>query len=408
MANPEKNSAVVLKAEGVSKKFASNLKTSMRYGFRDFIGASLGLNLAAEDLREDEFWAVNNASFELKKGDRLGVLGLNGAGKTTLMKVLSGILAPDAGKVSKQGKVMPLFAFTSGMNPLFSGRENAYLKGAVFGMNRALLDQNMEAIIEFADLEEHIDSPFGTYSSGMKARLAFSVAVHANFDLLIIDEGLAVGDIGFRTKAYKKLDELSNSIATISVAHNPNILARVSNKIMVMDHGKIIHQCSDVGRAIDFYYDHFLSENSPQKNEVKHSGFGKIIKDVALHCHRKEGIPVIKHGDGLKISIQLDTHKLPAKAQVVVHFHDANKEPLAIAESLAKAFAVDPNQGKKVIEVTFESLQFKPGVYSVSAAVNKGEHFEVFEKLNSIEKLQVVGDFRSHAPIQLLPHWKKI
>ncbi len=406
MNQSQNHTDTLLEVENVSKKFVAQLKRSMQLGMSDFLGSVMGKKIDSTRLRKDEFWAVKNVSFQVKRGDRLGVLGLNGAGKTTLMKMLCGIYCSDEGTITSFGKIMPLFAVTAGMNPLFTGRENIYLKAAVFGMSKAEVNQKLDAIIDFAELAAHIDSPFGTYSSGMKARLAFAIAIHAQFDILIIDEGLAVGDLSFRTKAYKRLDEISQSIATISVAHNPNILARVSNRIMVMNQGEIIHESHQVGEAIDFYYDKFLTQKTTSEitDNIKPAQ-GEILRKVELLCDRKEEVALLKQGQPLTIQFTINTNKLPNKAQLVVHFHTAEREPLAIAESKLTSFFLEAQQGEIVCKAQFASIQFKPGIYTLHVAVNRGEHFEIYEKLNHVDQLQIIGDFRSHAPLQLLPEW---
>jgi lipopolysaccharide transport system ATP-binding protein len=191
---------ILVTVTGVGKKFSTHLKKSMWYGLLELMQTAIGLNVTKKELRDKEFEALHAFSFELKRGDILGILGVNGAGKTTLLRLISGIYAPDTGEIEVKGKVVSLYAATLGMHPMFSGRENVYVRAAMYGLSKEETTKRMQDIIDYAELENFIDAPLGIYSSGMRARLGFAIAVHADADVIIIDEGLAVGDVAFRGK----------------------------------------------------------------------------------------------------------------------------------------------------------------------------------------------------------------
>jgi len=194
-------SETLIRVENVSKKFCRSLKKSLWYGMRDLSKEVLGRRHGGDgELRPDEFWSVNDVSFELKRGECLGLIGPNGAGKSTLLKMLNGLIKPDQGRIEMRGRVGALIELGAGFNPILSGRENIYVNGSVLGLAKEEIDQKLDEIIEFSELDEFIDSPVQNYSSGMKVRLGFAVAAHMKPDILLIDEVLAVGDIGFRTK----------------------------------------------------------------------------------------------------------------------------------------------------------------------------------------------------------------
>ncbi len=392
----------LIKLEGVRKKFCTNLKRGMWYASMDLLKQALGIKIASHKLRVEEFWAVDDINLEVHRGERLGIIGLNGAGKTTLMRIIAGIYNSDAGSSTVNAKVVPMFAAGSGMNPLFTGTENIYLKGAVFGMTRAQLDERMNAIVSFADLEEHIHAPFGTYSSGMRARLGFSIALHSDFDVLIVDEGLAVGDQKFRAKAFKALDALPDDKATISIAHNPNLLARVCDRIAVMQHGKLIFESREVSEAIDYYFDHYVAQKSGVDSGASH---GKIITSVATDSPISRGIPTVNHNGELCVKLEVNTDELPDDGQVAMQFYDRSRMQVAAVASKQANWFVKRGSGMVNITVKFNHFQLRPGIYWVSVALNRGAHFEVFEKLNFALKFQVLGDHRSEAPIQLMPNW---
>ena len=161
--------------------------------------------IKGETIRFNEFWALKNINFELQKGDRLGILGLNGAGKSTLLKVIAGVYKPTTGKVTRNGHIAPMIELGAGFDPNYTGRENIFLYGSVLGFSRSFLEEKYDEILEFSELGEFIDVPIKNYSSGMKARLGFSIATVVEPEILILDEVLSVGDAKFRKKCEKKM-----------------------------------------------------------------------------------------------------------------------------------------------------------------------------------------------------------
>ncbi|MCL4144984.1 UNVERIFIED_CONTAM: hypothetical protein GTU68_031669, partial [Idotea baltica] len=230
---------VVISVDGVSKKYCKDLKKSLRYGFTDIVRQTLGQRTQG-DLRKEEFWAVKDVSFTLRRGECLGLIGHNGAGKSTLLKIINGIISPDEGSITIHGRTGALIELGAGFNPILTGRENIFNNGAVLGFSRAELDSKLEEIIEFSEIGEFIDTPVQNYSSGMKVRLGFSVAAHLEPDLLLIDEVLAVGDVGFRIKCYNKIANLLESAAIILVTHSMPQLSKISNSILLIDKGEIL------------------------------------------------------------------------------------------------------------------------------------------------------------------------
>src|SRR3990170_2258915 len=193
---------IAIKVEHVSKKYCKSLKNSMLYGVNDIARNSLGFSSHSERLRNGEFWAVDDVSFELKKGETLGIIGPNGAGKTTLLKMLNGIFWPDKGKITVRGRVGALIEVGAGFHPLLTGKENVYVNAAILGMTKKEVDKKFNDIVEFAGIGDFINVPVKFYSSGMFVRLGFAVAVHCEPDILLIDEILSVGDAKFRAKCY--------------------------------------------------------------------------------------------------------------------------------------------------------------------------------------------------------------
>ena len=229
-----------IKVEHVSKKYCKSLKRSMFYGVKDIGRNTIGLSSHPDRLRKDEFWAIDDVSFEVEKGETLGIIGPNGSGKTTLLKMLNGIFWPDKGKITMKGEVGALIELGAGFHPLLTGKENIYINAAILGMNKKDVDEKFEDIIQFADIGDFIDTPVKFYSSGMFVRLGFAVAVHCDPDILLVDEVLAVGDTSFINKCYKRLHEIkSEKNATILiVSHNLFILERFCDNGIFFNHGK--------------------------------------------------------------------------------------------------------------------------------------------------------------------------
>lgn len=230
---------IAIKVEHVSKKYCKSLKRSMLYGIKDIGRNMLGLSSHSDKLRSSEFWAVDDISFELKKGETLGIIGPNGSGKTTLLKMLNGIFWPDKGKITVKGRVGALIEVGAGFHPLLTGRENVYINAAILGMTKEEVDEKFDSIVEFADIGDFIDSPVKFYSSGMFVRLGFAVAVHCEPDILLVDEVLAVGDKEFNIKCYQKMHEIKKRGATvILVSHNEYTIREQTKNCLYIHDGK--------------------------------------------------------------------------------------------------------------------------------------------------------------------------
>lgn len=240
-------SETLVKVEGVSKKFCRSLKKSLWYGMQDLGREMTGLRHGGDGhLRADEFWAVEDVSFELKRGECLGLVGHNGAGKTTLLKMLNGLVKPDAGQIQMRGRVGAIIALGAGFNPILTGRENIYVNASVLGLSKREIDERLDEIIEFSEIKEYIDMPVQSYSSGMSVRLGFSIATTIKTDVLILDEVLAVGDENFQAKCFKRIGELLANSAVILVSHQAHHIKKNCDAALLLERGKCVaHGASD-------------------------------------------------------------------------------------------------------------------------------------------------------------------
>ena len=230
----------------------------------------------------NEFWADRDVTFSLEKGDMMGIIGTNGAGKSTLLKAISGIMIPTEGKVRTRGTIAALLELTSGFDGDLTVRENTYLRGALLGYTRKFMDDMYDQIIEFAELQDFQDRPFKQLSSGMKSRLAFSIACLVNPDIIILDEVLSVGDGAFRKKSYDKMQEiLKSGVTGILVSHSVGQVRDMCNKILWLDHGKQVAFGSDVKMLCDAY-EHFMA------TKVLPEGEDEIRAAAEAWCNSKK------------------------------------------------------------------------------------------------------------------------
>ena len=202
----------------------------------------------------EEFWALNGINFEIKEGDRVGIIGRNGAGKSTLLKILSRITEPTAGRVKIKGRLASLLEVGTGFHPELTGRENIYLNGAILGMSRAEVRSKFDEIVSFSEIDKFLDTPVKRYSSGMYVRLAFAVASHLEPDILIVDEVLAVGDVAFQKKCMLRMNEVGATGRTVLfVSHNMSAVEQLCSSVIMLHNGAIIDQTNDVKSAIRAY-----------------------------------------------------------------------------------------------------------------------------------------------------------
>ena len=213
--------------------------------------------------------AVDNASFSIRRGESVAIFGKNGAGKSTILKMITSVVFPTEGTIEVKGVVSALLELTSGFDPEFTGRDNIFLKGRLMGLKDSDIKELEKDIIDFAELEEYIDQPVRTYSSGMKARLWFAICVNIRPEILIVDEALSVGDTAFKEKCVNKISEILNNknVTLLFVTHIPSVAQEFCKRGIVMKNGKVIFD-GEISEAVDVYTDSY-KKNAPQAKEVK-------------------------------------------------------------------------------------------------------------------------------------------
>lgn len=233
MRQSAKTNDTVICFQHVTKTFSRlNQKT-----FKEFIPA-----LFKGEQTSESFTVLDDISFEIKKGETVGIIGPNGSGKSTILKLIAGVMSPNKGNITVKGKISPLIELGAGFHPELTGLENIYLNGSILGMKRKDIDKNLQSIIDFAELKEFINQPVKHYSSGMYMRLAFAVAVHVNPEILIVDEILAVGDQSFQEKCFRRMEEFKKSkdVTIIFVSHNLDQIKNFCDKTLYLNHSKLV------------------------------------------------------------------------------------------------------------------------------------------------------------------------
>ena len=258
--------------------------------------------------KNQRFLALDDVSFEVKKGDVVGIIGHNGAGKSTLLKLLSRVTAPTSGEIGINGRVASMLEVGTGFHGELTGRENVYMNGAILGMTKAEVSRKFDDIVEFAEMEKFIDTPVKRYSSGMYVKLAFSVAAHLDSEIMIMDEVLAVGDMKFQQKCLGRMGDASSQEGrtVLYVSHNMNTIRQLCKRCIVLDHGKIIYD-GDVASAIDIY-SNIYSKMEPYhvfKKDPSWEWYPRTVK--MLDCRMTNTVDC-KYNWGDKIEIEVNCY----------------------------------------------------------------------------------------------------
>lgn len=372
---------VVLSVKGVSKKFCRDLKRSLLYGVQDIATELVGTRQKSEKLRQKEFWALKDVSFELRRGEALGLVGPNGSGKTTILRIISGLIKPDTGSVEIEGRLAPLIALGAGFNPILTGRENIYANMSILGLSKKEIDERFQDVIDFAEIGDAIDAPVQSYSSGMAARLGFASAIHTEPDILLIDEVLAVGDIRFRAKCYRQLAMLrEKGTSFIMVSHDPNSILFVCNSAVYLSRGKVI-ATGDTDLVMNKYEEDLFLREADQstgalflakKSEVESSGL-----DITYLCFKDDRGNILQSpisGESITFAVGCKTHKRIENVGIDLTIKEQFGEGESVLRlrsfSEGESFSLLP--GEQEIQLQMPYCCLKPSLYSMKLGVFKG------------------------------------
>ncbi len=364
---------IILKAENVSKRYILGQigQTTLRDDLQRLSARRRGKEdptkkIGAKDYERNEtFLALDNVSFEVRKGERLGIIGSNGAGKSTLLKLISRVTAPTSGTIGLNGRVASMLEVGTGFHPELTGRENIYMNGAILGMTRKEIDQKIEDIIEFSECRKFIDTPVKRYSSGMYVKLAFSVAAHLDSEIMVMDEVLAVGDMAFQNKCLEKMSDVSRTEGRtiLYVSHNMNTIRELCDRVIVMDHGKILFD-GNAEEGIEMYLGgrkercpvvEYQREHHPKK--TKERGFeikrSRVINQESTEFDYES-----------LISLALFCEAKKELADVFFQFAIKTQSGSAVGAVFSKE-AVSFDVGEREVPISFDLTHLVPGAYSL-------------------------------------------
>ncbi len=386
----------VVRVDGVSKRFCRNLRRSMWYGVRDILRDVVGLRSANGTLRVDEFWALDNVNFELRRGECLGLVGANGAGKSTLLKLLNGIIRPDLGTIHMRGRVVALIEIGAGFHPMLTGRENVYINGAILGLTTAEIRRQFDDIVAFAELAEFIDTPVKFYSSGMYVRLGFAVAAHLRPDILLVDEVLAVGDMAFQAKCLQHVSRLCESGCTvILVSHNEELVRRVCTRGLLLERGTLV-----LSGGIHDCFAEYRRRPSGWIREVLRAGNGRVtITDVEFLDGEGRSTARFRLGDELRVRIHLVPREAVDSPVVELGFNSAHGVVAASArtgtpsgEGGYAGYQLGRIEKPTIVEVRFPSVSLAPGVYRITALVCGSDMLDIYDWRRNNWEIEVESD----------------
>jgi lipopolysaccharide transport system ATP-binding protein len=346
---------------------------------------------------KEEFWALKDINFEINEGEVIGIIGRNGAGKSTLLKILSQITPPTTGEIKIRGTLGSLLEVGTGFHPELTGRENIFLNGAILGMKKSEIIRKFDEIVEFAGINQFLDTPVKHYSSGMYVRLAFSVAAHMDTDILIVDEVLAVGDAEFQKKCLSKMSEITKSEGRtiLFVSHNMGTVKLLCKKCILLEDGKI----KKYGQTEDVIENYIKSEGEKiNKNTVLKFSSEEYKKVEISSIELMKNNEVLSTEDEFKIRLGININeKIESIFTTIIFFDQEGHRCVDFMEIDSEPNAISArNPGKYDVTVTIPPF-FKPGTYSIMVVIEKGQ-----ETLDKREGFLIrVNDTRSRIyPIQ--------
>jgi lipopolysaccharide transport system ATP-binding protein len=360
-------SETLIKVEDVSKKFCRSLKKSLWYGMQDLGREITGRHHGGDgELRPDEFWAVKDVSFELKRGECLGLIGQNGAGKTTLLKMLNGLIKPDSGRVEMRGRIGALIALGAGFNPILTGRENIYINASVLGLSKREIDEKIDEIIDFSEIGDFIDMPVQSYSSGMNVRLGFSIATTLEPDILLLDEVLAVGDASFRAKCFARIGRLMTNSAVIFVSHDAGQLSRICSSSIYLKRGHLIKK-DNTNELLRLYKQECMKNDVDTQTIVK--------SDEKSIFELKEVVNI--GSDPTKIEIHSFIY-LPENANVGAILIEFENESGIICQSEARDYPKIIPKGASELKLSIPYLNLTAGSYAIGVNIlNESKKYSI-------------------------------
>ena len=393
-------SAVIF--EGVWKKFRRGERHD---SLRDLIPslAARALRRRQPDvLADQEFWAVRDISFEVRAGEALGIIGPNGAGKSTILKLLTKILRPTRGRMEIRGRVGALIEVAAGFHPDLTGRENVYLQGAVMGMPRVEIARQFDAIVDFSGVEEFIDTPVKRYSSGMNARLGFAIAGHLDPDVLLIDEVLSVGDVGFQEKCVARMRELlARGVPLVFVSHNLGAVVDLCTRAILVDRG-VVQFSGRPAEAVAAF------RRAGRRVEPAHAPGSEPpirITDVQLLQPDGDASPLFQTAGPMTVRVRYQAAQPIRQPHVAIDVHSVDGVYCAGINTRMDTCALGTLHGSGFVDLVIPNLSLLPGCYTISAGILDPQGLRPLDLHDRAYPFSVVSERRDFGIVYLEHHW---
>lgn len=392
-------SDTVLSLSGVSKKFSrGEYHDSLRDLIPALIGRFTGRRHAQDSLREREFWALRDVSFDVNKGESVAIIGHNGAGKSTMLKHLCGVMKPTAGRISCRGRMAALIEVGAGFHGDLTGRENIFLNGVILGMSRAEIRRKFDEIVDFSGLEEFLDTPVKRYSSGMYARLGFSVAAHVEPDILIVDEVLSVGDLLFQAKSLAKMKAVLRGGSTVVfVSHNLQAVSELCRRAILLDHGKILAD----GPTDAVVNQYIQLAHSTRRQAVDASCRIESVELLDPECKAKV---TFETADALQVRIRFSALRSICEVAVVIWITDEAGSIVFGTSNQRLGHSAASLQGGELGECSFYlTLHLGRGSYRVNVALHRYSTDATLDSLEPASTFVITGGAETSGCASLYP-----
>jgi len=383
-----KSDAVAIHAEGLGKAYrigrgprATTLAERIVNVVRHPLGYGAG----------ERFWALRDASFEVPRGQAVGIIGRNGAGKSTLLKVLSRITSPTAGWAELRGRVGSLIEVGTGFHPELTGRENIFLNGAILGMRRNEIARHFDEIVEFSGIERFIDTPVKRYSSGMYMRLAFAVAAHLDAEILVVDEVLAVGDSEFQRKCIGKMGQVAEAGRTVLfVSHSLHAISTLTTRTLVLDEGRIVFDGATPEGLAQYRALQASGAESPHAYRAPPGRTGVHVVDGRARTSLADGLH--RHGDPLSFEFTLDVPEPVSQLCFAVHVADDTDRFVNHFWLYGEGLPFRHTTGRFVVRIDVPKFRLMMGSYSLSVWLNDRSTYVTYDHLAGICRFEVTMD----------------
>jgi lipopolysaccharide transport system ATP-binding protein len=396
-------SGIAIRVESLSKCYVLGGEADQNQNFRELIIGAFTQplrrlrRLQGEAKQQSTFWALKDLSFEIARGEVVGIIGANGAGKTTLLKILSRITAPTAGAVHYKGRIASLLEVGTGFHPELSGRENIYINGAILGMTKLDIRKRFDDIVEFSGIRQFLDTPVKRYSSGLYVRLAFAVAAHMDPDILIVDEVLAVGDAEFQKKCLGRMQSIAKQQGktVLFVSHNLDAIQRICSEAIYLKEGKLVYQ-GNVLSAIEAYLSRSknIANESDISSVTERWGTGKVkITSFGVEDSEGKSVNVLQSGRNYTFTMQYTTDELrehDLEVVAIIELSDEKGTTVLLLSSDYTCGGLSILRRKGKIACLVEDFNLVAGDYHVTLYLGE-KGGETLDGLNNIAAITVAG-----------------